>query len=269
MNIDIKTLLPRASQSFLDANRVTLSGMPDRNALQPIVERKKGQTRQSLLPQCQPKDRGYATCVGCGKSFKIGTRSGLAKYCSQPCSARYTGKRTLAKNRRRQVGHSSICRNCGILFHSPPSMKRKFCSMDCAYSNEESMKQRVASFRSKVRPTQYSRTRKGWVETESGKRFFARSGWEAIYAHHLDFLMRHGEIKNWEYEAETFWFDGIKRGVRSYLPDFRVTNTDGSREYHEVKGWMDAKSKTRLRRMAKYHPTVVVILRDSTWFKGK
>ena len=70
-------------------------------------------------------------------------------------------------------------------------------------------------------------------------------------------------IKGWEHEPETFWFEGVKRGTRSYLPDFRVTDNNGGVVYHEVKGWMDAASKTKLKRMKKYHPHIKMELIDS------
>lgn len=100
----------------------------------------------------------------------------------------------------------------------------------------------------------------GWREI-GGKRNYYRSRWEANYARYLEWLKSQCQIRDWQHEPETFWFDKIKRGVRSYLPDFRVWLLDDSRELHEVKGWMDARSKTTLRRMAKYHPgeTIVVI----------
>lgn len=102
----------------------------------------------------------------------------------------------------------------------------------------------------------------------SGKRedlggLYVRSGWEANYARYLNWLVGLGEIDSWDYEPETFEFEPIKRGARFYTPDFRVRYPDGSMEYHEVKGYMDAKSKTKLRRMAKYYPEVKVILVDS------
>ncbi|RLD18718.1 MAG: hypothetical protein DRI69_09825 [Bacteroidetes bacterium] len=90
---------------------------------------------------------------------------------------------------------------------------------------------------------------------------FFRSGWEANFARYLNFLQDAGDIHHWEYEPETFWFEAIKRGVRSYKPDFKVWDTEDSDPYfYEVKGWMDARSKTKLKRMAKYHPEVKVIL---------
>jgi hypothetical protein len=107
--------------------------------------------------------------------------------------------------------------------------------------------------------------RAAWREI-GGKRKFYRSRWEANYARYLEFQKNQGLIKDWSHEPETFWFEGIKRGCVSYLPDFRVTNNDGSTEYHEVKGWMDAASKTKIKRMAKYHPSVVLKVFDGKWY---
>ncbi len=106
----------------------------------------------------------------------------------------------------------------------------------------------------------------GWREV-GGQRCYFRSKWEANYARYLQLLVERGEIARWEHEPETFWFEKIMRGVRSYLPDFRVTNNDGSVVYHEVKGWMDDRSKTKIKRMAKYHPQVTLIVIDSKQYK--
>jgi len=107
----------------------------------------------------------------------------------------------------------------------------------------------------------------GWAEV-GGQRFYARSRWEANYARYLEFLRTNGEILKWEHEPETFWFAGIKRGCVSYLPDFRVTLRNGEIEYHEVKGWMDAASKTKIRRMAKYHPSVRLVVIDGARYRA-
>jgi hypothetical protein len=94
--------------------------------------------------------------------------------------------------------------------------------------------------------------------TIGGREKHYRSRWEANYARYLEALRVRGKLLAWEHEPETFWFEGIKRGVVSYLPDFRITKADGTVEYREVKGWMDKRSKTKLKRMAKYHPSVIV-----------
>lgn len=107
----------------------------------------------------------------------------------------------------------------------------------------------------------------GWRVIGENRKFY-RSRWEANYAMYLQWLKENGKILKWEHEPETFWFDGIKRGCMSYLPDFRVTEVDGSICYHEVKGWMDDRSKTKIRRMAKYHPNVKLIVIDAKPYKA-
>lgn len=107
----------------------------------------------------------------------------------------------------------------------------------------------------------------GW-HIVGGKRCFFRSTWEANYARYLDWLKRRRLLADWEHEPDTFWFDAIKRGVRSYLPDFKVTENNGEIVYHEVKGHMDPRSKTKIKRMAKYHPTVKLIVIDAKTYRG-
>jgi len=106
-----------------------------------------------------------------------------------------------------------------------------------------------------------------WREI-GGQRKFFRSRWEANYARYLEHLIDRGVILKWEHEPETFWFEGVKRGTVSYLPDFKITNMDGSVEYHEVKGWMDDKSKTKIKRMAKYHPDIKLIVVATKEYKA-
>jgi hypothetical protein len=106
----------------------------------------------------------------------------------------------------------------------------------------------------------------GW-RTVGTETIYFRSRWESNYARYLEWLRSFGNINKWEHEPTTFWFEGVKRGCVSYLPDFRITNPNGSIEYHEVKGWMDARSKTKIKRMAKYHPTVKLLVIDSKSYR--
>jgi hypothetical protein len=108
-------------------------------------------------------------------------------------------------------------------------------------------------------------TYKGWYEID-GKRMYLKSNWEKRYALYLDFMKKHKHIVDWEYEPDTFWFDGIKRGTNNYKPDFKVLFPSGNFEYYEVKGYMDAKSKTKIKRMAKYHPNIKLSVVDKEWF---
>ncbi len=131
------------------------------------------------------------------------------------------------------------------------------------------LKQAKTAFKngSYVRPRHKTTWKSGWREI-GGIRKFYRSRWEANYARYLEWLRSLGEIKRWEHEPEIFWFEGVKRGSVSYLPDFRVTNNSDSIEYHEVKGWMDSRSKTKIRRMAKYHPDVKLLIIAKKEYNG-
>lgn len=93
---------------------------------------------------------------------------------------------------------------------------------------------------------------------------FVRSSWEANYVRYLNFLKSLGEISGYEYEKHTFRFDGVSRGPFIYIPDFKVLLPDGTHEWHEVKGWMDSKSRSKLKRFAKFFPNekMVVISLD-------
>lgn len=115
---------------------------------------------------------------------------------------------------------------------------------------------------------QYNRptTVKGWY-TSGDRKYYLKSSWELSYAKYLDSELANGTIKWWEYEPDTFWFERIKRGVRSYTPDFKVEHLDGKVEYHEVKGYLDSKSKTKLNRMRIYHPDIEMKLIDRAVMK--
>jgi hypothetical protein len=102
---------------------------------------------------------------------------------------------------------------------------------------------------------------------------FFRSSWEANYARYLNFLRARGLVYRWEHEPETFWFKGIKRGCVSYLPDFKVWDSKDSEAYYvEVKGWMDPKSRTKIKRFLKYYPELTLKLVDRemySWIKSQ
>lgn len=113
-----------------------------------------------------------------------------------------------------------------------------------------------------------TRAKSGGYFNKDGRMLYMRSSWELNYAHYLNFLVQHKHIVCWEYEVDTFWFEAIKRGVRSYKPDFKVCEPNGDIVYHEVKGYMDSKSATKLKRMAKYHPGVKIRLIGSKEYKA-
>jgi predicted nuclease of restriction endonuclease-like RecB superfamily len=113
----------------------------------------------------------------------------------------------------------------------------------------------------------YSHIQSGEYENSKGTMYF-RSKWEANYALHLDFLVKQKLIKSWEFEPDRFIFESIQFGTRSYIPDFKIKENDGTISYHEVKGYMSATSKTKLKRMAKYFPNIKLVLIDEDYYKA-
>lgn len=110
----------------------------------------------------------------------------------------------------------------------------------------------------------YSRCKRGFREDIG---FFVRSRWEANYARYLMWLKDRGEISSFEYEPTTFRFDGVSRGPYTYKPDFLVVEKDGRRAYHEVKGWMDSASRSRLKRFAKFYPEHAMVVVDAKGYR--
>ena len=109
---------------------------------------------------------------------------------------------------------------------------------------------------------QYSRARRG--KREDLDNVYFRSSWEANYARYLNWQVACGAIKGWNYESRRFTFEGVTRRPRTYLPDFEVEALDGTITYHEVKGWMDSKSRSKLKRMAKFFPDIVICVIGAT-----
>jgi hypothetical protein len=213
------------------------------------------------------KNRGISICKLCGHEFQITTKSPRGIFCTQKCACKYSAK-IILNNLKRPIKprKNLICKYCEKIFQVKPYMenKRIFCSRSCATLG--STIKRTTTMRNNFRHYGgYSRCKHGWHQVGNQK-IFARSLWESNYAYYLEWLRKSGEIQSWEHEPETFWFDGIKRGVCSYLPDFKVIGNNGDVVYHEVKGWMDKKSVTKLKRMKKYHPSVKIFLADSKWF---
>jgi hypothetical protein len=130
----------------------------------------------------------------------------------------------------------------------------RFCDRRC-----------MAMYRS-AHPPKHMYNGRGGTREDLG--IYVRSSWEANWARYLNFLKARGEIIAWEYEADTFEFKGIKRGTTFYTPDFKVTEASGRIVYHEVKGYMTQEGRTKLKRMKKYYPHIIVELVDATRYRA-
>lgn len=72
-----------------------------------------------------------------------------------------------------------------------------------------------------------------------------RSSWEANFAR----IMRTYKI-DFEFEPKVFTFP-VKRGTKGYTPDFFLKDSD---HWVEVKGYLDVKSKIKIKRFKRYYP---------------
>lgn len=149
----------------------------------------------------------------------------------------------------------SACLGCGKEYQVACGSHGVVCSLKC-----------WGKIRTSVVPGRPHPTGKGGKRSDLGNVYF-RSSWEANWARYLNWLMSIGEVLRWEFEPDTFEFP-VRRGSRFYTPDFKVFNKDGSVEYHEVKGWMDKRSATKLKRMAKYHPAIKLVLIDAKQYRA-
>lgn len=195
------------------------------------------------------KRRPRQACPVCGSAVETLGR----KYCSQACyfTAQKQHFKSIPKAERLT---NQKCANCNVDFGAVKyDVKRGmglYCSKQCYYA--------VRS----VRYQEQMHTRAlGGKRADLGG-LYVRSRWEANYARYLNWLISRGAIRTWKYEPDTFEFARIKRGNRFYTPDFKVFNNDESYEYHEVKGYMDASSKTKLDRMRRFFPREKIVVID-------
>ena len=118
----------------------------------------------------------------------------------------------------------------------------------------------------KTAAANYARTRKG-KRLDIHPTYMFRSATEANFARILEHLGM-----QWKFEERSFVFDGYKTKPHVYIMDFEIIKIDkrktvpeGMTEgFYEIKGYMNAQSRNKLRRLKKNYPeeaanTVVVI----------
>lgn len=193
------------------------------------------------------------------------------KYCDDGCAQAADRSRLQKKNTGSGKGWSSglqkvprrSCQLCGGRFYAPPTLVRrgggKFCSNDCRF--------KFMATHPELFPQTQNRRGRGGKREDLGGVYF-RSSWEANWARYLNWLISQDAIKSWSYETETYEFHSIKRGTRFYTPDFIVVENNDSITRYEIKGYMDARSTTKLNRMKKYYPGVKIILIDKHAYRS-
>jgi hypothetical protein len=233
----------------------------------------------------KPKKIILRRCVNCDKEYEKNPKFSLSqwsrnKFCSPKCAIenrRIKDGMTKGERYRRKKGHIKkgtpqwieLIRSTTREGMMKPDVREKLSKPRRPLSLE-SIQKRSLSLVGKMPKNlmsngSYPNVQRGDYECSKGTMYF-RSKWEANYALFLDFLVKNGDIKKWEYEVDVFVFEKIQFGTRSYRPDFKVINNDHSFEYHEVKGYMDSRSKTKLKRMQKYYPDIKLVLIDKPFY---
>ena len=221
--------------------------------------------------KCYQYSRMTKTCEHCGIIFDVYPHAHeTTRFCSKSCSNKSRKEASdvfreaqrqinQIRTQERRAAHAPVpvaCKTCGKVTMQRISIvnkgQGKYCSKLC-------FRKDAVNFM-KGRNENHSRSNGGKRDDLNG--LYVRSSWEANYARYLNWLIEHNEIVRWEYEPETFEFHKITKGNKFYTPDFRITNTDESIEYHEVKGWLDDNSKVKLKRFAKYYPDKKLVLID-------
>lgn len=212
-------------------------------------------------------------CLQCSKEFYSAKARTKEKFCSKKCSSKYRKGKKLSSEDIEKVKNGmaklEVVEKLKLLNsrkRSPQTEEHKMNRLKSRGDWTDEQKSRVSNkmcghFPSNmIHSTPYSNCKHGYYDI-NGKRIFFRSRWEANYALYLDFLVKQKVIDKWEYEEDVFIFNEIKFGTRSYRPDFKVYVGDKI-EYHEIKGYMNPQSMTKLKRMAKYYPEVKIVLID-------
>lgn len=96
------------------------------------------------------------------------------------------------------------------------------------------------------KPITKKKNRKSVIGKRADLNQFFRSNWEANVARWFNH-----QGKSWSYEPKVFSFleHGIKRGTVSYCPDFLAGAL-----WIEVKGMLDPRGKTAIKRFKRYYP---------------
>lgn len=186
----------------------------------------------------------------CGKEF-----CGLPRnvYCSRKCVYTYAYKNKSGRKDKgiQRVFYSYVCEFCGKDFHPrhPRTKSRLFCSRKC-YEKQKSvdmsgLNNPMYGKSPKFKPT----WRQGW-HTVGNKRYYFRSSWEVSVACYL-------ELKgyDWGYEVKRY-----KLGNElTYVPDFFILKNGEITRIIEVKGWLKAKDKLKIKLFRQQFNTPLVV----------
>lgn len=103
--------------------------------------------------------------------------------------------------------------------------------------------------------------------TICGRNFHFMSSWEHSVALMLEELKKEGVITFWDYEHYRFIFHDVKKGIRSYMPDFTIVNSMGKTIHIEVKGWKMATGMKRIEMFKERYPNETLYIIDNNEYR--
>jgi hypothetical protein len=112
--------------------------------------------------------------------------------------------------------------------------------------SKNAIKNKLGELDGKAPTSKKKMAKRSIVGKRTDLNLFTRSGWEANVCRYL----KHQQME-YQYEPTTFFFSGVKKGTVIYTPDLYVPSLDA---WIEVKGYIDARGKTAIRRFKKHYP---------------
>jgi len=149
------------------------------------------------------------------------------------------------------------CKKCHReIFYLPDNYKMS-CKVLCVDCGKKPTKRKTKTVKVTA-AANYARTKKG-VRKDVHPTYYFKSATEANFAR----ILEYHNIK-WSYEERAFTFDGYKNKPYIYIIDFQILGKPQTKKkdlldklgdrFIEVKGYMNAQSRNKLRRYKKHYP---------------
>ena len=153
------------------------------------------------------------------------------------------------------VGNKIVkCAKCKKEIFYIPDTYKMACKVTCISCGDNKPKVKVK----RTAAANYARTKKG-IRKDIHEIYSFRSATEANFAR----ILQYHNI-TWKYEERAFTFDGYKTKPHVYIMDFELLSTPKKNKknaaegfqvgFYEIKGYMDARSRNKLRRLKKCYP---------------
>ena len=152
------------------------------------------------------------------------------------------------------------CSKCGTdIFYMPSNyeMSVEVLCLDCV-ENKPRKKRRKRKATRVTAASNYTRV-KGGVRKDVHPTYYFRSPTEANFAR----ILQYHSI-DYKFEERSFSFIGYKTGPHVYIMDFEILSLPRKHKneapeglvpgFYEIKGYMDGKSRNKLRRLKKHYP---------------